>query len=197
VRAIGAPAEGCLPWTMLRDLDAENLGEAAFTTEPFCSILSEVAVGGDDPLEYLEQAVDFANGRLWGTLAATIIVHPKTLRDARLGTAVENAIARLRYGAVAVNTWAAWLFVLGSPPWGAHPSSTSVDIQSGAGWVHNTSMLEGIEKVVLRSSLTILPKPASFPSHRTAHTLMRRMTRLEEELKVRHLPGVLGAAMRG
>jgi len=36
------------------------------------------------------------------------------------------------------------------------------DIQSGTGWVHNTTMLEGVEKAVLRHPLTIVPKPATF-----------------------------------
>ena len=60
------------------------------------------------------------------------------------------------------------------------PGSRSEDIQSGTGWVHNTSMLEGVEKAVLRHPLTIVPKPATFPSHRTAHTLLRRLTSLDE-----------------
>jgi hypothetical protein len=196
-RAIGTAAEGCLPWTLLPGLDPADRGEAAFVTEPFCSILSEVGVGSADPLEYLEQAVDFANERLWGTLSATLVVHPRTLRDRGTAQAVERAIARLRYGAVAVNTWAGWMFAFGSPPWGAHPGSTPQDIQSGVGWVHNTSMLEGVEKAVLRSPLTTFPKPAIFPSHRTAHLATRRIVRLDEELKLRHLPGVIAAAVRG
>jgi aldehyde dehydrogenase (NAD(P)+) len=43
---------------------------------------------------------------------------------------------------------------------GAHPSSTPRDIQSGEGFVHNTPMLEGIEKVVLRHPITTTPRPA-------------------------------------
>ena len=38
-------------------------------------------------------------------------------------------------------------FAFGSPPWGAHPGSAPQDIQSGTGFVHNTAMREGIEKV--------------------------------------------------
>ncbi|MEO7476959.1 MAG: aldehyde dehydrogenase, partial [Gemmatimonadales bacterium] len=119
------------------------------------------------------------------------------MKDPGLSAAVEQAIARMKYGAVAVNSWSGFIFVYASPPWGAHPSSTPTDIQSGTGWVHNTSMLEGVEKVVLRHPLTIVPKPASFPSHRTAHTLQRRITWLDERASWRRVPGVIAAAMRG
>jgi acyl-CoA reductase-like NAD-dependent aldehyde dehydrogenase len=197
VRTIGSPAQGELPWTILAGLDATDAGESAFTTEPFCSILSETEVGSDDPVEFLDRAVDFANNRLWGTLSADIVVHPKSLKDPRVAEALERAITRLRYGAVTVNSWSGFIFAFGSPPWGAYPGSTPVDIQSGNAWVHNTAMLEGIEKAVLRHPLTIVPKPATFPSHRTAHTLMRRITSLEERASWSKVPGVVAAAMRG
>ena len=140
--------------------------------------------------------MSFANERLWGTLSAGLVVHPKTMKDPRLAEATERAIARLRYGAVSVNAWSGYLFAFGAPPWGAHPSSSPADIQSGCGWVHNTAMLEGIEKAVLRHPIRIKPKPVTFPSHRTAHTVMRRLTALEERASWRKLPAVLAAALR-
>jgi acyl-CoA reductase-like NAD-dependent aldehyde dehydrogenase len=197
VRTIGSPAQGELPWTILAGLDATDAGESAFTTEPFCSILSETEVGSDDPVEFLDRAVDFANNRLWGTLSADIVVHPKSLKDPRVAQALERAISRLRYGAVTVNSWTGFIFAFGSPPWGGYPASSPADIQSGNGWVHNTPILEGIEKAVLRHPLTTVPKPATFPSHRTAHTLMRRLTALEERASWSKVPGVIAAAMRG
>jgi hypothetical protein len=50
---------------------------------------------------------------------------------------------------------------------------------------------------VLRHPLTIRPKPATFPSHRTAHTVLRRLTSLEERASWARVPGVVVAAMRG
>jgi hypothetical protein len=58
-------------------------------------------------------------------------------------------------------------------------------------------MLEGVEKVVLRHPITIMPKPVTFPSHRTAPTLLRRLTYLEERASWGKVPGVVAAAMRG
>lgn len=197
VRTVGSAEKGQLPWTLIPGLAAADAAEPAFSTEPFCPILSETEVGSADPIEYLDRAVDIANERLWGTLSATVIVHPKSLKDPRIAEAVERAIIRLRYGGVALNTWPAMIYCYGTPPWGGHPSCTAADIQSGSGWVHNARMLEGIEKAVLRHPLTVRPKPAAFPSHRTAHTLLRRMTFLEERASWSKVPGVLAAAMRG
>ncbi len=196
-RTIGAAGAGQLPWTIIPGVDATDSREPTFFTEPFCSILSETEVGSDDPVEFLERAVDFANNRLWGTLSADLVVHPKSMKDPRIAEAVERAIARLRYGAVGVNSWAGFVFAYASPPWGAYPGSTPAEIRSGMGWVHNTSMLEGIEKSVLRHPLTIVPKPSTFPSHRTAHTVLRRLTFLEEHAKWSKVPGVIAAAVRG
>ncbi len=118
------------------------------------------------------------------------------MKDRNTAAAVERAIGRLRYGVVTVNAWSGLLFAFGTPPWGAHPSSSPADIQSGAGWVHNTPMLEGIEKAVMRHPLTAMPKPAYSLSHRSAHQLMPRMTAMEESASWMKVPAVLAAAMR-
>ena len=197
LRTIGHASPGQLPWALLPGLDAESAGETAFRSEAFCPILAETEVGSDDPLEYLDRAVEFVNQRLWGTLSATLIVHPKTLRDPRLAEAVERAIGRMRYGTVAVNAWTGLSFAFSSPPWGAYPGSTPEDIQSGTGFVHNTAMVSGIEKVVLRHPLTLRPKPITFPSHRTADRLGRKLAALEAGPSWGRILGVVGTAMRG
>ncbi|MGC3997371.1 MAG: aldehyde dehydrogenase family protein [Anaeromyxobacter sp.] len=195
VRRVGQ-GEGALPWTLVPGLEAET-PDPAFTTEPFCSILSETSTGTEDPLEYLDRAVRFGNERLWGTLAAHVVVHPKTLADPTLGPAVERAIRQLRYGCVAVNTWAGYGFALGTTPWGAFPGSTLTDIQSGRGFAHNTLMLEGVEKVVVRHPVKTFPKPPYFPSHRSAHRLGRSLLKLEEKGSWLKVPGVIASGLRG
>jgi acyl-CoA reductase-like NAD-dependent aldehyde dehydrogenase len=197
LRTIGTPRQGQLPWTLIPGLDAEDPSEAAFRTEAFCPVVGETEVASDDPLEYLTRAVDFVNARLWGTLSATLIVHPTTMKDPVLAAAVEVAISRLRYGTVAVNAWSGLSFALGSPPWGAYPGATPADIQSGTGFVHNTAMLERVEKVVLRHPLTLRPKPVTFPSHRTAHVLGRRLVELEARPSWARAASVVAAAIRG
>ncbi len=190
-------AEGALPWAMVPGLDADDPQERAFRTEPFCSILSETQVGGDDPVAFLDQAVAFANERLWGTLAAALVVHPSLFQDREGAAAVERAIAGLRYGTVAVNTWPGLGFALGTAPWGAYPGSRLNDIQSGRGFVHNTLLLEQVEKTVVRAPVTSPVKMPYYPTHRTADVLGRRLLALEATGSLVHLPGVFAAGLRG
>ena len=196
LRKVGS-GEDALPWTLVADLDAADEGDKAFTTEPFCSILSEAPIASDDPVEFLDRAVAFANQRLWGTLNATIVVHPETLRDRQAAEAMDRAVAGLRYGTVGVNVWPAFAFAMGTAPWGAYPGSTLHDIQSGRGFVHNTLMLDRIEKCVVQGPITPMVKYPYFPTHRTLDVVGRRLTGLEASGSWLGVPGVVAAAMRG
>jgi acyl-CoA reductase-like NAD-dependent aldehyde dehydrogenase len=187
---------GLLPWTIVTDLDPSR-EDPAFSEEAFCPVLAETSVGSEDAVEYLARAVDFANDRLQGTLAVHLVVHPATLRDPALRSAVERAIRRLRYGTVAVNVWSAMSFALGTTPWGAFPGATLADARSGVGFVHNALMLEGVEKTVVRQPARPFPKPVYFPTHRTGHLVGRRLVQLEARGRLRHLPGVVLAGLRG
>jgi Aldehyde dehydrogenase family len=192
VRKFGAEDDRVLPWTLVTDLDPESTSDLAFNRESFCPVLFETALTSADPADFLDRAVRFANETLWGTLNATII----TARDADSATVLEDAIRDLRYGTVAVNAYPAMSFAFGTPPWGAYPGADARDIQSGTGFVHNTAMLEGIEKVVMRHPLTTFPKPAYFPSHRSVAHLMPRLTALDEHASWLKVPSVVATAMR-
>ncbi|BDG06952.1 aldehyde dehydrogenase family protein [Anaeromyxobacter paludicola] len=194
-RTPGAP--GALPWTLIPGLDAEDRGERAFRTEPFCAILSETPLGSDDPIRFLEAATRFCNERLWGTLNAGLVVHPAVEADPEASRALEAAIDRLRYGTVTVNVWPGFSFALGSTPWGAYPGAPLDDIQSGRGFVHDSRMLEGVEKCVVRAPLRGLVKPPYFPSHRTLGRLGPRLAALEAARGWAALPGVVAAGVRG
>lgn len=197
VSQIGQAKSGELPWAFITDLNPDDADEVFFKEEPFCSVIASVQVGSANPVEFLQAATAFVNNRLWGTLNATVIVHPKSLKDANTNTAFEQAISQLQYGTIAVNTFIGILFLAGSAPWGAYSGSTSRDIQSGNGFVHNTSMLEGIEKVVIRAPLTAFPKPAWFASHRKAKTVTKRLLAMEENASWAKVPGIVIAAMQG
>jgi aldehyde dehydrogenase (NAD(P)+) len=187
---------GTLPWTLVPGLDPAS-PDPAFTTEPFCSVLSETSVGSEDPVGFLAEATRFANERLWGTLSAALVVHPATTADPATGAAVEAAIRALRYGCVTVNVWAGYAFAFGTTPWGAYPGAPLHDIQSGRGFVHNTLMLDDVEKCVVRHPAAAFPKPPYFPSHRQAHRVGRRLTALEAGQGWAALPGLLASAVRG
>jgi len=197
LRVVGTPAQGELAYALVPDVDASQVQDRVFRQEPWCTVLSETGLdGGDDPVAFLEKAVPFVNEQVWGTLCATLIVHPKSLKDPAVNAAVEKAIRELRYGAVAVNTWPAAVFALGSLPWGGHPSVTPRDIQSGLGWVHNTYMLEDIEKVVLRAPLTSFPPAPWVPGHRGVGTLARKLADFEMGPSWLKIPAIALAAMR-
>lgn len=128
---------------------------------------------------------------------ATLLVHPDALKAPGVGAALERAVADLRYGTVSINNWAAIGYGLVVAPWGAYPGHDIYDIQSGTGVVHNTLMLEGSEKTVIRSPFKMRPKPMWFPSHKTAHIVARRLTAFEASPSPLKLPGILAAALRG
>ena len=198
---------GAVARTLVAGLDARDPGESCFNEEIFGPVLAQTSLPGRTPAEFLGNAVRFANDRLSGTLGATLLVHPNTARA--LGPALECAVADLRYGAVGVNLWNAAAFLLVESPWGAYPGHPLEDIQSGSGYVHNTFLLEGVEKTVVRGpfhpfprglahgSLALLPKPPWFVTNRTARTTARRFTYCACSPGFRHLPGIFASALFG
>jgi hypothetical protein len=186
-----------LPWMLVPRLDPAAHDDPCFTTEAFCGIFGETALEAPTAAAYLDRVVDFVNERLWGTLNATLIVHPASLRDPKVRAALERAVANLRYGTVSLNHWSAIGFGLGVTPWGAYPGHTRRDIQSGVGWVHDTLMFDRVEKTVVYAPFRVWPKPVWFSSHRTAHRLVRRLERFEANPGPRRLPGIGILAARG
>jgi acyl-CoA reductase-like NAD-dependent aldehyde dehydrogenase len=196
VEKLGETPEGHLPWTILRGLDPTN-DDLRFRTEPFCAILSETTIDAADPVEFLGRATSFMNDRLWGTLSATIVIHPRAEAQPAVAAALDKAVIDLRYGTVGINHWTALGYAMGSMPWGGHPSATLEDVQSGLGWVHNTFMLEGIEKAVVRGPLLVRPKPVWFYDNRAAPRLGPRIVSLESAPSWLTMAGIVLGAMRG
>jgi hypothetical protein len=193
----GQPGGRHLPWMLIPRLDPAAADDPCFTTEAFCGVFGEAALEAPDPAAFIERAVEFANERLWGTLSATLIVHPASLRDPRTRAALDRALADLRYGTVSFNHWSSVGFGLGVTPWGAYPGHTRRDIQSGVGWVHDTLMFDRVEKTVATAPFRVWPRPVWFSGHRTAHRLVRRLERFEAKPGLRHLPGIGILAVRG
>jgi hypothetical protein len=193
----GDAAPGELPWALVPGVDPEAEDDPCFRVEAFCGLFAETALAAPGPAEFLAAAVDFCNRRLWGTLNATLLVHPASLADPALAAAVERAIADLRYGTVAINCWAAVGYGLATTPWGAYPGHPPWDIQSGAGVVHNTLMFDAAEKSVVRAPFRAFPKPPWFTSHGTGDLLARELTRFEGDRSLLRLPAVTWFALRG
>jgi aldehyde dehydrogenase (NAD(P)+) len=197
VRVIGEESGNRLPFALVTDLDASDRREKAFSEEPWCTVLSETALPATDTVKFLEDAVRFVNERVWGTLCATLIVHPKTLADLVTGPAVTAAIDALRYGSVSLNSFSGAVFAIGNAPWGGHPSSTLGNIQSGLGVVHNTFMLEKSEKFVLRAPLKTFPIALWLPGHRKLKEMGRKLLDFEMEPSWLKVPGIGVSAVGG
>jgi hypothetical protein len=141
--------------------------------------------------------VAFANDTLWGTLNATILVHPASLKDPATAAAVERAVANLRFGSVGVNYWAAASFLLGQTTWGGYPGTDIYDIQSGNDVVHNTLMFSRAQKSVVRGPFRSTPVPPFFVTraHVTGETF-RRLSAFEAAPALGKALGVVGAAVK-
>lgn len=193
----GRRMDGRLPWALITDLDPGAGDDPCFTTEAFCGVFGELPLPSSDIADYLARAVAFANESLWGSLNATLIVHPSSMRSPELGAAVERAIADLRYGTVAINHWSALGFALGVTPWGAFPGHPRNDIGSGTDVVHNTLMFSRVEKTVIRAPFRAWPKPVWFGTHRTARRLAPMLVRFEANPSLVRLAWMLPRALSG
>ena len=196
VTRLGRSEPGKLPWTLIRGLDPAS-NDKLWSTEPFCSILSEVALPERDAPSFLRAATQFANNKLWGTLSCSIIIDPRTEAQGDAKAALDQAVDELRYGAVAINHWPGVVYGAMTPPWGGHISGTLKDVQSGIGFVHNTPMIEGIEKVVFRGPLTVFPKPPWFVVNRRAHHIGEKLVDFEHAPSLLKLPSIVMDTVRG
>lgn len=194
---LGDPGKGHLPWTVVADVDSNNAADMCFTNEAFCSLFAEMNLQADNVADFIDAAVDFVNDKVWGSLSATIIVHPKSMADPIVAAAVERAVSDLRYGTVSVNLWGLMSFLFGVTTWGAYPGHTVDNIQSGRGVVNNALMLPQVQKSVARGPFRQWPKPSIFASHKTTGELMERFGRFESAPSLLGTLGVTWAAIRG
>ena len=126
-----------------------------------------------------------------------------------LGGDFEDAIARLRYGTIAVNAWTGVGYLTPAARWGAFPGHTIGDVQSGIGVVHNAVLIDNAERTVVRGpfrpaprsivhgEMSLSPKPPWFVTNRTAATTGRLLTGFAAVPRWTALPRILASAMRG
>ena len=178
-------------------------------TEYFVPALGVVTLPGNGQ-EFLDAAVEYANARLTGTLGANILIDPDT--EAALGDGFEHAVAELRYGTVAINTWTGVAFGIPTMPWGAYPGGTLEDVQSGIGVVHNALLLDDVERGVMRGpfrpfprstgaligpgTFSALPRPPWFVTSPGAADGGRLLTRFRIRPRLTTLLGILESAFR-
>lgn len=192
--------------TLLTGVDPEA-NHPAFQDEFFGPIYVTTALPGTDAREFLRNAVTFANDRLHGNLGANLLVHPDTAKE--LGHELDRAIEDLRYGAIGVNVWSAFVFLASRGAWGAFPGNPQDDIESGTGVVHNALLLDQPQKNVVRAPFRPFPrsvrhghttmavKPPWFLTNKTSQSTARQFTQFAADPKPQRLVGLFASALRG
>jgi aldehyde dehydrogenase (NAD(P)+) len=198
---------GAGPVTFITNLEASMSGDICFTTEFFGAVLGVVRLPGSNTGEFLSNAVAFANDTLEGNLGANLIIHPATAKQN--ADALETAIDELRYGTIAVNSWVGVAFAINRATWGAFPGNPRNAISSGTGVVHNSLMLEGTERSVVRGAFAPFPRtlrqgvvhteptPPFFVTNRQAAHLGELLTEAVVSGSRKKIPALVVTAMRG
>lgn len=186
-----------LPFTFIPELEPDS-DDLAFRTEAFCSVMGEVALDTSRSIpDYLDAAVRFCNERLWGNLAVTLLVHPRSMKDPQIADAVERALDQLRYGTVVLNHFAGAAYAFVSPPWGAYPGGTPQRIGSGTGVVHNTYLLEDVEKTVVKGPFRPPLTPLWFHTNAALAKVGPELAQVVAHGSAGALPKLLWGALRG
>jgi hypothetical protein len=187
--------EGALPIGLVVEVDPNDIDHTCFREEAFCAMTATTSLDTSDAQSFLRAATKFANEVLWGTLNATIIIDPQTEKTFK--KSLEKALDELKYGSVCVNHWPALSYGLGSTTWGAYPGHTRSDIQSGVGVVHNTYLLEHVEKTVIRGPFIVWPKPPWFVTHKRSTAVAKALVETTFQPKASGLLRLVYSALRG
>ncbi|CAN5498214.1 aldehyde dehydrogenase family protein [soil metagenome] len=190
---------------LLVDIHAEDDPSYLEKTETFSPVLGVIEMPGAGQA-FLDAAVATVNEDFLGTLGANLLIDPKERK--RLGLGFDTAIAELRYGTIAINSWTGLGFLSAGAPWGAFPGHTLDRVQSGIGVVHNAYLLDHTERTVVtgpfrpfpRSAVhgefALFPKPPWFVTARSAATTGRLLTRFAQKPSWLKMPGIFVSAFR-
>jgi acyl-CoA reductase-like NAD-dependent aldehyde dehydrogenase len=178
---------------LVTDLDP-TAEDSLYRDEVFADVVGVVRLPAHSVAEYLAAATAFVNERLAGNLAASVFIHPTTA--GRHADALDQTVAGLRFGAVAVNELPNWALMFGYPTWGGYPGNSAEHIGSGIGTVGNALLLNNPQKTVLSARFRSPIKPTGTASNRTMAAFGRGFARYATTDDLRALPGVLTAALR-
>lgn len=187
--------EGALPIGLVVEVDPNDTDHLCFNEEAFCAMAATTSLEARDTAEFIKRATAFANDVTWGTLNATVIIDPRTQKNHQVE--LEEAVRDLRFGSVCVNHWPALSYGLGSTTWGAFPGHQRDDIRSGVGVVHNSFMLEHVEKTVIYGPFSVWPNPPWFSNHKRSLEMARALFEVTAKPSFGKLLKLAGKALRG
>ena len=185
---------GTLPWILIRDVSPWEMPDL-YQTETFVGLCGEHVMESMSPESFLSEAVEFANASLFGTLCSAVTLPRGFARRHR--AVVDRAIDELEYGSVCLNHWPGLVYTLMSAPWGGAPNADLAAVQSGIGTVHNTYLLDRVEKTLLKGPLSVFPKPAWFASNRHASAIAWNLFEFYRTLSPFRLSRLIGISLFG
>ena len=190
---------------LLVDIQADEDASRLQTTESFSPVLGVIEVAGTGQA-FLDAAVKTVNADFLGTLGANVLIAPADRK--RLGAGFDNAIAELKYGSIAINSWTGFAFLAAGASWGAFPGHPLDNVQSGIGIVHNALLLDHAERTVVTGpfrpfprsiaggEFALFPKPPWFVTARSATRTGELLTRFAHKPSWLKMPGIFISAFR-
>jgi len=190
---------------LLVDIRADEDASRLQTTESFSPVLGVIEVAGTGQA-FLDAAVKTVNADFLGTLGANVLIAPADRK--RLGAGFDNAIAELKYGSIAINSWTGFAFLAAGASWGAFPGHPLDNVQSGIGIVHNALLLDHAERTVVTGpfrpfprsiaggEFALFPKPPWFVTARSATRTGELLTRFAQKPSWLKMPGIFISAFR-
>jgi acyl-CoA reductase-like NAD-dependent aldehyde dehydrogenase len=190
---------------LLIDIPVDQDASVLETTEFFAPVLGVIELPGTGQA-FLDTAVDTVNRDFVGTLGANVLIDPSQIKN--LGAGFRDAIAKLRYGTIAINCWTGIGFITPTATWGAFPGNTLDDVGSGIGIVHNALLIESAERTVVtgpfrpfprsiaHGEFALFPKPPWFVTARSAQKTGRLLAGFAAKPSWLKLAAVFGSAFK-
>lgn len=140
-----SPENGRLDRGRVMIVENDNLDSYSLENEAFnqIAVFQKLDVS-PNPKQFLVEAVEFANTKLLGTLAAMILIDPRTQKKYQKD--VEEAVTELKYGAIGVNVYPPFIWTNPYQTWGGN--EVGEELVSGHGDFGNALNLENVEKSI-------------------------------------------------
>ena len=147
--------------------DPNDDNSLIFQKEAFSPVLAEVPLDfdgtDDDGMKFLNQALNFTQKNVHGSLTMTIIAPDSFLKQNK--SPINELLANMPYGAVGVNVWSGMMYSLPKLLWGAYPGASA----SGEGFIGNIYQYKGVEKAILRANFHNLPRRFAWVRNSRTH----------------------------
>jgi aldehyde dehydrogenase (NAD(P)+) len=130
--------------------------ESLLRREAWCPTLVELPIdyeqSEEDPMGYLQYAVQCIQTNTHGSLSIAILINDKTVQNKK--EEFDALVADMPFGIVGINIWPIFAHSMAQLQWGAFPGYNA----SGNGSLGNARLYRNPEKSVLRAPFSYLPR---------------------------------------